>query len=182
MVLLFIGPSGSGKDTQAEILAEKQNFDVISTGDLLRAEMHSGSELGIEIRGYVDQGKWAPDDITYKLLENYLEQNKPENIILTGAVRRESQIPLLNKALENQGLKLDKVVFFDLSDNEVMDRLSIRGRQDDVPENIQSRIQEFHDTTKPILEEYRRQGLLLSIDASPGIEDISSKLSRELGF
>src|SRR3989304_7859577 len=126
MVLLFLGPPGSGKDTQAQILDQHSGFDVISTGDLIRKEMTTGSEIGMKLKEYYDKGLWTPDDLTYKVLQNNLAVEKERNVILTGAVRRLEQIPMLDTALEHLGMKLDRVINFDLPEDKIVERVSGR--------------------------------------------------------
>lgn len=126
MVLLFLGPPGSGKDTQAELLAAKLGYKVVSTGQVMREEVEKGGELATEAEKFMRQGKWVPDEIVYKLLEQYLKTLETKNIIFTGAVRRASQIPLLDGALKSIDSSLDKVLYFDLPDSEVMNRIANR--------------------------------------------------------
>lgn len=126
MILLFIGPSGSGKDTQAEILSDKFGFKTISSGDLLRKEVASNSELGKELETTLASGKWVDDKIVFQLVAKELSNTKVENIILTGVVRTESQIELLDEALKKSNKTLDRVVYFQLSDEEAVKRLSGR--------------------------------------------------------
>ena len=200
MILLFIGPSGSGKDTQAELIKEIGNFEIVSTGDLLRKEVASGSELGQEIKKTIDEGKWTPDDIVYGLVTNHIENSGSKNFILTGVVRRESQVELLDNALSKIGEDLDKVLYFDLSEEEAIERLSYRvtdpktgtiyhekfkpapagleviKRDDDKPEAIRSRMQEFKNTVEPIVEKYKTRGILEELNAAESIDDVHKQV------
>lgn len=126
MILLFIGPSGSGKDTQADILARDFGYKIISTGELLRTEMANKTELGVQAETYVNQGKWVPDAIVYEVLGNYLQKLDSKNIILTGVVRTPEQVELLDSSLQKIGTELNKVVYFELSPEESVKRLSGR--------------------------------------------------------
>lgn len=212
MVLLFLGPSGSGKDTQADILSEEFDFEVISTGELLREISNGNEEMQNRIRKALNEG-FLNDNIVYGLLEIYLKYSKTENIILTGVVRWETQIPKLDSVLENIGKKLDKVVLFNLTDEEVVDRLSGRvtcqkcgeiyhtkfnppkragvcdicggtlvAREDDNPEAIRNRLKAYHVDADEIEAAYKERGILEEIDASNGIEEIHSEVVKLLGL
>ncbi len=126
MVLLFIGTSGSGKDTQAELVAEKYDFDIISTGELFRQRATIDDDLGHNIKEMINSGIFPEDDLVYQILDEHLAKINKSNIIFTGVVRRATQIAHLDRSLEKKGLKLDNVVIFDLSDEEAVKRLSNR--------------------------------------------------------
>lgn len=126
MVLLFLGPPGSGKDTQAEVLARNFNFVLVSTGQVMRDEAEKGNPLALEAKKYAAEGKWVPDDMIYQLLGDYLKGSTAKNIIFTGAVRRASQIELLDQTLEKLEMRLDKVLYFDLEDDEILNRITNR--------------------------------------------------------
>lgn len=200
MIILFIGPSGSGKDTQAAMLEDQFGFTSISTGQLLRDELSSGSELGEEIKSYINKGKWAPDEIVYKMVENFISKHNSDNFILTGAIRRHSQISLLDNALKEIDQELNMVIHFELSEETAIERLSKRVidpktgniyhkefnpppagvevivREDDKPEAIKSRMNEFNSTFKPILEEYKNREILKTMDASKPIDEINKNI------
>ena len=126
MVLLFIGPSGSGKDTQAEILSDKFGFNILSSGQLFRDISSGDNDFQKMIRDALHEG-FIEDDFVYSLLKFYFKRKGvKEDYILTGVVRYESQITLLDEMLEKISLKLDNVVYFDVDDEEVAKRLSSR--------------------------------------------------------
>jgi adenylate kinase len=108
MVVLFIGRSGSGKDTQAQMLAEKYGFTVTSTGDVFREIAGSDDKSSLELKAYIDKGEWVPDELVYKLLEGYLKKKGIDRLILTGAVRTLPQVALLDQMLQRLGEKLDR--------------------------------------------------------------------------
>ncbi|MEO6728723.1 MAG: nucleoside monophosphate kinase [Candidatus Dojkabacteria bacterium] len=212
MILLFIGPSGSGKDTQAEELVDKFNFHRVSTGDLMRDISDGEKEIQQLIRKSMDEGFLA-DNFVFGLLQIYLYNTKSDNLVLSGAVRRDTQIDLLDFALMKANKKLDKVVYFELSDDEAVKRMSSRyrcpkcltnynlvtnppkiegkcdndgetltRREDDNPESIKKRLEDFHKDNTEIMNEYEKRGVLLKIDASKGIEEITTNLIQQLGL
>jgi adenylate kinase len=180
MILLFIGTTGSGKDTQAEILAEKQDYKIISTGQLMRDEIDRGTERGKVFHDKMEKGEWLTDAETYTLLREYLHANPMQKIIFTGAVRRVTQIPLMDEVLASLGQKLDKVIYFEISDQEVIQRLMKRGREDDTEEAIRTRLQSNRDNIQPILEVYRAQGKLAVVDATGDVEEIAARVQEAL--
>lgn len=209
MVLLFVGPAGSGKDTQAEILAESNKFTVLSTGQISRDDVQTGSERGKKIKEFINSGKLIPDDLIYEILGERLKQTENKNIILTGVVRSFVQIEMLDKVLRSEGLKLDNVVYFKLSDEAAIQRIANRVmnildgkiyhmifnpppkdidqknlvvRDDDKPEAIKVRLDLFHKNYDKILEEYKKRGILIEIDASKSIEEIANEVKNKLAI
>jgi len=212
MILLFIGPSGSGKDTQAEQLIDNFNFHRVSTGDLMRDISEGDKEIQKLIRKSMDEGFLA-DNFVFGLLQIYLFNTESENLVLSGAVRRDTQIDLLDFALMKSNKKLDKVVYFELSDDQAIERMSNRyecpvcntnynlkfnppkierkcdkegatlvRREDDNPESIKKRLEDFHKDNNEIIEAYEKRGILIKIDASRSIEEIYSELLQKLGL
>lgn len=200
MIVLFIGPSGSGKDTQADLLRDNLGFEVISTGQLLRDEMKKGTELGEEIKTYYDSGAFAPDETVYKLVGEFIDKNEAEDFILTGAIRRVTQISLLDSVLEKIGDPIDLVVNFVLDEQTAIERLSHRlvdpetgdiyhehlnpppaglntiKRSDDTPGAIKKRLSEYNKYNDDIVAEYEKRGIIENMDASGSVEDIHSKI------
>lgn len=176
MNLLFIGMPGSGKDTQAELLSEKFEFLNISTGELLRQEVKANTNFGLEAKSYMEKGFWTPDKLTYAVLEQYFSTHQAKKIIFNGAIRRVSQIELLDALLSKHNQVLDFVVYFTLSKQVAMERMLSRQRADDVVEIINNRFSEFAQTNDPIIEKYRQRGILHEVDASGTIEEIHAKV------
>jgi adenylate kinase len=208
MVLLFIGPSGSGKDTQADLLKERKSFEVVSTGKLLRDISNGQSDIQNRIVEDMNDG-FSQDGLIFGLLEVYLKRSKLDNFVLTGAVRRASQVELLDTALLNVGYSLDKVVYFELADQEAAERLvgrmidpatgkiyhpqfnppsqEILGRlvkrtDDAEVESLLKRLRAFYTENEAIIREYEQRGILLKINASQSIEDIHTELLNKLNL
>ena len=186
MVYLFIGPSGSGKDTQAQLLSEVLNIPVTGTGEIMRREVASKSELGRELDASMRAGEWPRDELVVQVLKG--EITKPEyknGFILTGYPRRVSQVGPLDEALEASGMHVDKVVHFDLNDEEAMNRMRQQAnevkRNDSSEESMRGRLASFAETIEPILHEYDRQGKLLIVDAAPSAEEIHKVVREKLG-
>jgi adenylate kinase len=214
MVLLFLGPSGSGKDTQADLLKNKLNAENISTGDMFRVLYEEGDPLGIEAQKVWSKGLWNPDEQVFELLGKWLKRfdsNKSWNLI--GAIRRPTQIPMLDNVLQKLGKNLDYVIHFSLPEESAIERLSYRWvckdcktnfhekykpekvkgicdkcggnlfqRDDDKPDAIKSRMQEYEKTIKPIREAYEKRKIWIDIDASPSIEEIHKIVCERLGL
>lgn len=210
MILLFFGPSGSGKDTQAEILNQKRGFIRVSTGDLIREISYGENEVQKILRESMNEGFLA-DNFVFGLLQIYLSKIYKNDIILSGAVRRLSQVELLDFTLFKINKKLDKVVYFNLSDEEAIKRMTSRlrcpvdqtnyntiynppkvegrcdlcgsvltRREDDNEASIRKRLEDFHSDNDEIIEMYRKRDILLEIDASQSIEDVAIELSKKL--
>ncbi len=208
MVLLFIGPSGSGKDTQAHLLKEKHGFEVISTGELLRDVSRGNTEIQKRIVEDMNEG-FSPDELVFGLLQVYLRQSNFTNFILTGAVRRISQISMLDEALQSIGKQLDKIIYFELSYEEAIERIKgrvvdertgriyhnefnpppqemlehvVRRTDDDVNESYVKRLEDFRRDNENILSEYHSRGNVIDIDASDSIDEIHNEIVSKLGL
>lgn len=213
MIILFIGPSGSGKDTQADYLVNDFGYTRISSGDFMRQISDGESDIQKMIRQSMNEGFLA-DNFVFGLLQiylHYMERKKIDNIVLSGVVRRDTQIELLDYTLFKVNKRLDKVVYLELSDEEAIRRMSNRlrcsdcganynliydtpkvegvcdncggkltRREDDNPESIKLRLEDFHKDNDEIISEYEKRGILLRIDASKGIENIASEIRKIL--
>lgn len=186
MIISIIGPSGSGKDTQARFIAESYNIPNISTGKLMRDEIESESELGKEIDSIIGEGKWLPDDMTLNLLMKRLEQpDINKGFILNGYPRTYAQIAQLDNISKQINQKLGGVIHFELEDDEIIRRMRKQAEVDtertDLDEDaIRSRLQFYKATIHPIVEEYRSRGILINIDASPSIERVRQEIALQL--
>jgi adenylate kinase len=200
-----MGPQGAGKGTQAAKLEEETGATHIETGDLVREEIKSGSELGQKIKEYSDKGELVPDEIIIDMTKPYLEEN--ESWILDGFPRNKEQAKALDEALEEVGEKLDKVVVLEAPDDVLVKRLSGRRqseatgeiyhvehnpppeddevdpgpfvqREDDTEEAIRNRLETYHEQTEPLKDYYDEQGLLVTVDATQEIQEVTEEVLR----
>ncbi|MBW0114012.1 adenylate kinase [Pseudonocardia abyssalis] len=175
MRLVLVGPPGAGKGTQAERMAERLDVPHISTGDLFRANLKEETPLGIEAKRYMDAGDLVPDEVTVAMVrERLTESDAAKGFILDGFPRTAPQAASLAGLLSDQGLELDAVVEFSVSDEVVVQRLLGRGRSDDTEDVIRRRQQVYRDDTAPLLEYYADR--LVSVDAVGSVEEITDRV------
>lgn len=183
MNLIILGPQGSGKGTQAKLIAEKFGLNHISSGGLLRAEVESGSEKGKIIGEILETGELMPFETVVEVLEPAL-LSSTSGFILDGTPRDPKQAEYLDWFLNEKGLKIDKVILLDIPREESLSRLSKRAeiehRTDDTPEAINERLNIYEKSTLPIIESYRQQGKLLVIDGTPDIQTIFADIVAKL--
>jgi adenylate kinase len=179
--VVLLGPPGAGKGTQAQKLSEKLGIPQISTGDLFRENISSGTPLGLEAKRYLDAGDLVPSELTNKLVEDRIEQNDAvDGFILDGYPRSVAQAEALDEMLKNHNTKLDAVLEFSVSEEELFKRLKSRGRADDTEEVIHNRMKVYSDETKPLLEYYSRNNLQ-TVDAVGGLDEVFARALRALG-
>ena len=132
MRLVLVGPPGAGKGTQAVLLAEKLGIPHISTGDLFRANIGEGTELGLEAKSYMDAGNLVPAELTNRMVDARLDEADAQNgFLLDGFPRSVEQADALKEMLEKRGVALDAVVEFQVDEDTVVERMLARGRADD---------------------------------------------------
>ncbi len=174
MKILLIGPQGSGKSTQAGLLAKEKNLPRISTGDIFRELSSQDSEEGRKIKAILNSGKLIGDLETAKIVEQRLKKDDCSNgFILDGYPRNKEQRKIFDP-------KVDKVFDLEVSDGEVVKRLLARGREDDIMEVIKKRLDLYHEQTAPLLDYYKNQGILVEIDGSGSIEEIQRRIKERL--
>jgi adenylate kinase len=207
MRLVLVGPPGAGKGTQAQFLAAHFSIPHISTGDIFRANLKAGTELGNQAKGFMDRGELVPDSVTNEMVKDRLTHDDAVNgFLLDGFPRNVAQAEVLRAILADKKTPLHAVLEFSLADEEIVARLSSRRtcrdcgapsvgedkcptcggdvyqREDDKAEVIARRLEVYAEQTAPIISFYRSEGLLISVSAVGNVEDITanaiSALSR----
>ena len=185
MNLLVLGPQGSGKGTQARRISAAHGVPHISTGDMFRAAISAGTELGRRVEPILGSGDLVPDDLTVALIRERLsEPDAIEGFVLDGFPRNLAQAETLDEMLVEIDRVLDAVLFFDLSDELAVERIRGRaldeGRDDDTPDAIARRLAIYHDQTEPVVERYRATGKLVPLHAERSIEQVSAEIEDAL--
>jgi adenylate kinase len=207
MRLVLVGPPGAGKGTQAQFLAAHFSIPHISTGDIFRANLKAGTELGNQAKSFMDRGELVPDSVTNEMVKDRLTHDDVANgFLLDGFPRNVAQAEVLRAILAEKKTPLHAVLEFSLADEEIITRLSSRRtcrdcgapsvgvdkcpscggevyqREDDKAEVIARRLEVYAEQTAPIISFYRNEGLLISVSAVGNVEDITasaiSALSR----
>ena len=181
-VIIFLGPPGSGKGTQAKMLSKKIDFQHISVGDLLRENISNNTKLGKLATTYVDSGELVPDDLIIELVNSSvqsLQNNKDSQfsgMILDGFPRTINQASSLDAKISDLGTRIKSAIYLDILDEKIINRLQARGRNDDKPHLIRNRLNVYRDQTEPLLGYYNEKKLLDSINGDQKIEDVNSSI------
>jgi adenylate kinase len=176
----LLGPPGAGKGTQAQKLAEKLGIPHISTGDLFRDNITRETELGVEAKKYLDSGDLVPATLTNRLVEDRLDDaDAADGFILDGFPRSVEQAEALKDMLAARNTKLDAVLEFRVSEEELLDRLKSRGRADDTEDVILNRMKVYRDETAPLLDYYSDE--LKTVDAIGSLDEVFARALRVLG-
>jgi adenylate kinase len=185
MRLLFMGPPGAGKGTQATALSAKLGVPQIATGDIFRANVTQGTELGRAAKRYMDAGDYVPDSLTNAMVRARLaEPDAWDGFLLDGYPRTVDQVSTLDDILAGLGTKLDAVVALKVPAEELVSRLVNRahrdGRSDDTEDVIRHRQELYTQQTAPLLDEYSRRGILLEIDGIGEVEEVQARVMAAL--
>jgi adenylate kinase len=201
VILIFLGPPGAGKGTQAKLLSQRMGFLHLSTGDLLREAVKNQTPLGKKAKEYMDRGELVPDELIVQLIEETMP--KDGNVILDGFPRTVNQALALEEMLRVKGERISKVLFFDVPDEVIIDRLSGRRvcskcgavyhvkynppkvegvcdlcggtlvqRDDDKEEVVRKRLEVYRKQTQPLIEFYQEKGIIYKLDAGKGVEEL----------
>lgn len=192
MNIILLGPPGAGKGTQAKILEQKHGLKQLSTGDMLRAAVASGSELGRQAREIMDQGQLMPDALMIQMIAERIEQpDCSKGFILDGFPRTVPQAEALDALLQRKGLSLDFVIEIAVPDEVLVERIEARtaesarnggaARSDDNVQTLRKRLQVYHGQTAPILPYYGRSGRLMKVDGLAPIEQVTAQIEGILG-
>jgi len=182
----MFGPPGSGKGTQSVTLAEKYNMLHLSTGDMLRAELAAGTELGRKMAAIMAAGELVPDDVVIAMIAQKIDSTTGKaGFIFDGFPRTVEQADALQNMLKERGMKIDLMLVLDVNDAELMDRMKKRalvsGRADDADEAvINNRIAVYRAKTEPVIEYGRRAKVSQMVDGIGSIEDIFNRLCKHI--
>ena len=183
MNLLLLGPPGAGKGTQCERLVERYNIVQLSTGDMLRAAVAAGTDMGIKAKEVMDRGDLVSDEIVVGIIADRLDEPDCANgCILDGFPRTVAQAEALDQMLADKGLKLDHVVSIEVDEQALFARIEKRAaetggaRSDDNAETLKKRLGVYHEQTAPIIPHYRNTGLLKTVDGMQEIGKVSESL------
>ena len=213
MILVFLGAPGAGKGTQAAVISRKFGLAHIASGDLFRQAVEKGTELGKSVKGYMDKGVLVPDEVTIELISERL--NEPDcklGCVFDGFPRTIEQAKALDKMLAGRGWAIDKAIYIEVSEGELLKRLGgrwicrncqapyhevtsppkTRGkcdkcsgdlyqRSDDAEETVKERLKVYFAQTAPVLDYYRKEGNIVTVDGKLGIEEVSEKIIDVLG-
>lgn len=169
-----MGPPGAGKGTQAAVLAERLGVPHVSTGDLFRVHVGDETPLGLEVRRYLDSGRLVPDEITNEMVrERLAEPDCAPGFVLDGYPRTVAQADMLGTMLRELDCELDAVLQLDVPEDELVERLLARGRDDDTEDVIRDRQQVYRDDTAPLLEYYSDR--LVTVPAVGSVEAVTER-------
>jgi adenylate kinase len=181
--LLFLGPPGAGKGTQAQQLAARHGLLHLSTGDLLRAEVAAGSALGQEAEAVMARGELVSDALVLAIVRSRLEQQSSAGAsgwLLDGFPRNVAQADALAALLAELGQQIELVVLMELDDGVLIQRLLSRGRADDNEAVIRHRLEVYRQQTAPLISHYRDAGLLQSVEADGSVDEIAERIDALL--
>lgn len=177
MILIFLGPPGSGKGTQAKLLAEKLKIPHISLGDILREEVRISSEIGLQAGKIISAGRLVPDEMTIELTRKRIgEPDCRAGFIIDGFPRSGGQAKGLEQILLEKNLEIDRVYYFRIPEEEAVKRLLLRGRHDDDESIIRERFEVYEKQTRPLIDHYIKLGKLVEIDAARQIDQVFKQL------
>ena len=185
MRLIFLGPPGSGKGTQAKLLAERLGVPAISTGDMLRDAVRRGTPLGRRAQAIMEAGELVPDDLVISLVrERTAVPDARNGFLLDGFPRTIEQAKALERILEGNAASVDGVINLFVPEGTLVERLlgraALEGRSDDRRETVAERLRVYRERTAPLVEYYRGLGLLYDVDGSGSAEEVAGRIDRAL--
>ncbi|MGN7977798.1 MAG: adenylate kinase [Microbacterium sp. 69-10] len=183
--LLIVGPQGSGKGTQGVRVAEALNIPVVSTGDIFRANIKAGTELGQQVTAILEAGDLVPDELTSEIVRDRLSQeDAADGFLLDGYPRNTTQVAHLDAFLAESDAALAAVILLDVPREESLTRLRLRaveqGRSDDTDEAIAHRLDIYEHETAPIISVYEQRGIVDRIDGVGSLDEITARISAAL--
>ena len=189
MDLILFGPPGAGKGTQAKVLQDERGLIQLSTGDMLRAAVAQGTELGKKSKAIMDRGDLVPDDLVIGIIAERLDKpDTAKGVIFDGFPRTVAQAKALDTMLAGRGRKIDAVIELRVDDEAMVGRMESRVREnpgsvraDDNPETLRKRLGVYRQNTAPLLDFYRGQGKLVTADGMAPIAEVSAAIKRIIG-
>ncbi|WP_156760195.1 adenylate kinase [Microbacterium karelineae] len=183
--LLIVGPQGSGKGTQGVRVAEAYGVPVVSTGDIFRANIKNGTELGQKVKAITDAGDLVPDDVTGEIVADRLSQDDAaQGFLLDGYPRNAAQVEYLDAFLAGRDAALDAVILLDVPRDEsiarITERANIEGRSDDTEEAVAKRLDIYESETAPIIDTYEARGIVDRIDGVGSLDEITERILAAL--
>lgn len=183
--LLLLGPPGAGKGTQAQLLVDRLGIPQISTGDMLRAAVAAGSDVGKRAKTFMDAGKLVPDEVVIGVAEQRLaEADAKKGFILDGFPRTAAQADALDQMLPRLGFKLECCVSLGVDEEELVKRLlkraQIEGRADDNEQTIRTRMQVYKESTAPLIAYYRARGVLREVNGEGSVGEVAKRIEQAL--
>jgi adenylate kinase len=188
MNLILLGPPGAGKGTQAKRLQDAHGYAQLSTGDMLRAAVADGTEVGKLAKDIMARGDLVPDDVVVGIISDRIEQpDCAAGFILDGFPRNVAQASALDRMLDQKGMALDAVVELGVDDAILIDRIETRAaetaggpRADDNAEALKKRLEVYHRQTAPLIVYYRDRGILKTVDGMADVETVSREIEEVL--
>jgi adenylate kinase len=185
MRLILMGPPGAGKGTQAKYVADHFGIPAISTGDIFRANVTKGTELGVQAEKYMKAGDYVPDEITNQMVRNRIDEPDAEpGFLLDGYPRTLAQVEELDQMIAHTGHRLDAVVVLTVDSEEIVQRLLRRaeteGRADDTEEVIRRRQEIYLEETEPLIAVYKGRGLVHEIDGMGEVDEVTKRIFEAL--
>ena len=213
MKIIMLGAPGAGKGTQAKRIAQRYGIPHVSTGDIFRANIKNGTELGMKAKAYMDAGNLVPDEITIgMLLDRIHEADCEKGYVLDGFPRTIPQAESLTAALKERGEKMDYAIDVDVPDENIVSRMSGRRaclacgatyhiaynppkkegvcdqcgeplvlRKDDKPETVKNRLEVYHQQTQPLIDYYKKEGILAQVDGTQNMDQVFEDIVKILG-
>ncbi|HWA30102.1 MAG TPA: adenylate kinase [Rhizomicrobium sp.] len=186
MNLVLFGPPGAGKGTQAKILQEKRGLPQLSTGDMLRAAIAAGTELGRKVEAILAKGDLVSDEIVIGIIAERLDKPDAKNgAVFDGFPRTIAQAEALDKLLAGRGQKIDVVIELKVNDEILLERVKQRiaqgqSRPDDNPETLKNRLAVYYKNTAPLVAYYAQQGKVVTVDGMAPIGDVTAAIAKAL--
>jgi adenylate kinase len=181
MRLILMGPPGAGKGTQAKVVAGRYGVPAISTGDIFRANVSEGTELGLAAKRYMDAGEYVPDELTNRMVRNRIDEPDAQpGFLLDGYPRTLAQVEELDGMIKFTGHQLDAVVVLTVDSEELVSRLlaraEVEGRADDTEEVIRRRQEVYAEQTEPLIGVYRDRSILVEVDGMGEVDAVAQRI------